>query len=196
VGRPEKVPTRLLESSLDDAWVLNQARNGAREQAFTTLYERHKDAVFGFLLRVLRDRALAEDVLQESFYRLYRSLDRCDPERPFKPYLYQIVQNAMLDALAARKKAEDAAVAARNRVREQTTPLVEVAARDEEARARTAYDALPEETRLLLYQRHGLDMKLDDLASAWSVTERTVRNRLKAAARELVKLFQEGGRRE
>ncbi len=190
------MPTGLLESSLDDAWLLHQARNGAREKAFSTLYERHKDAVFGFLLRVLRDRALAEDVLQESFYRLYRSLERCDADRPFKPYLYQIVQNAMLDALAARKKAEDAAVAAREREMRQTTPLAEVVARDEEARARSAYDALPEETRLLLYQRHGLDMKLEDLAAAWSVTERTVRNRLKAAARELVKLFQEGGRRE
>lgn len=176
---------------IDDAALVLEAQRGERGVAFAKLYERHKDPVYGFLLRVLRDHALAEDVLQESFYRLYRSLDRCDAKRPFKPYLHRIVRSATLDALAARRKQRESAPPSEARA---PSAFAEAAAAEESSRAREAYDALPEETRLLLFQRHGLDMGLDDLAASWDVTEKTIRNRLKVAARDLVDLFFRGGR--
>jgi len=46
---------------------------------------------------------------------------------------------------------------------------------------------LPEETRALLIQRHGLDMTLDDLAESFACDERTVRRRLVAAGELLAR---------
>lgn len=174
----------------DDLELVRQAKRGTREReaAFTALYERHKDEVFGFLVRLLGDRSLAEDVLQESFYRVYRSLDRHDGVRPFRPWLHQIVRRAALDALASRRKEREAI---EGRAAEPPPsiepPVGEIEKGEAVARAREAFASLPDETRLVLHQRHGLGLSLGALAEAWAVTDRTVRNRLRAAAAELAR---------
>ena len=66
------------------------------------------------------------------------------------------------------------------------------------AETRGALSELPEEARSLLIERHGLGATLTDLADAWSVSERTIRNRLRDAAeqfaRALVARRAKGGR--
>jgi RNA polymerase sigma-70 factor (ECF subfamily) len=173
-----------------EASLIQSARAGdvPLEDALARIYDRHKDEVFGFLLRLLGDRDLAEDALQESFYRLYRGLDLYDVERPWKPWLHQVVRNTALDLLRARAKE----AAARNRVKTGDAPpdpLGEAERREEIASAREALEALPLETRALLLQRHGLGLKLEELAVSWSVTERTLRKRLDAAVSELARLI-------
>ena len=58
-------------------------------------------------------------------------------------------------------------------------------ASEERAATQRALASLSDDTRALLLQRHGLDMKLSELAESWDVTERTIRNRLHGAVREL-----------
>ncbi|MBI3725642.1 RNA polymerase sigma factor [bacterium] len=179
----------------DDAALVRLARSddSSREKACLELYERYKDEVFSFLLRLVGERELALDTSQEAFFRLYRFLDRFDPERPFRPWLHQIVRNAALDALRLRRKEKHMlADAPPAEARGENGGVVgEVAGREEIADARRAIDALPEETRALLLQRHGLGMKLEDLAASFSCTERTVRNRLHMAASELAHVLRE-----
>ncbi|MBI3726647.1 sigma-70 family RNA polymerase sigma factor [bacterium] len=174
-------------SAEDDATLVRRALGGERTQAFRVLYERHKDAVFAFLVRFLRDRGMAEDVSQDAFLRVYRALDRFDPQRPFRPWLHQIVRHAAIDALRVRRKhKESAAGAAAGLPRAQDDEVVSRVSHEEQlALAREAFDALPDEPRALLFQKHGLGMSLDELASSWACTDRTIRNRLHAAAREL-----------
>jgi RNA polymerase sigma-70 factor, ECF subfamily len=57
------------------------AVGGGDEQAFAALYERVAPQVLGVALRVLRDRALAEEVSQEVLVEVWRKADRFDPER-------------------------------------------------------------------------------------------------------------------
>jgi RNA polymerase sigma-70 factor (ECF subfamily) len=150
--------------------------------AFRVLYERYKDEIHGFLVRLLRDDALAEDVLQETFFRVYRNLERCDTERSFRAWLYQITRNAALDAIRVRKK-DVRLEQAKAREASDAPPAADEATRRESvARAQEALDTLPEETRALLIQRHGLGMKLEELAVSFQCTERTVRARLVTAA--------------
>src|SRR5947207_1138947 len=77
-----------------------------RDAAFRAHYERHKTEVFGFLICLLRDEALAEDALQEAFLRAYRALDQYDPERSFRSWLFQIARNVALDAIRLERKHE------------------------------------------------------------------------------------------
>jgi len=172
----------------DDAALVARARSGAdRDAAFAALYERYKDEVFAFLVRFLGDRALAEDVHQEAFVRVHLGLGSFDAARPFRPWLHQIVRNAAIDALRARRKEKRAVEGVEARV--ATAPEDELERRERIERARDAFDALPDETRSVLFQRHGLGLSLEELAAAWSCTERTVRNRLRAAAGELAALL-------
>ncbi len=167
---------------------LARTHKEAAENAFRALYDRYKDEVFAFLARLLRDDALAEDVLQEAFFRLYKSLDRFDEKRAFRPWLYQIARNAALDAVRARKKEERLAEAKAQATGVAAPDAAADAEREDElARAGAALAALPEETRALLIQRHGLGMKLEALADSFACNERTIRTRLVAASALLAK---------
>jgi len=51
--------------------------------AFETLFRAHQHEVYGWIVRVVRDRAAAEDLTIETFWRAYRSRSRFDPARSY-----------------------------------------------------------------------------------------------------------------
>jgi RNA polymerase sigma-70 factor (ECF subfamily) len=181
----------------DDRVLLDRARSGGdgADEAFLALYDRYKDEVYTFLVRFLRDEALAEDTLQDAFFRVFRSLERCDLDRPFRPWLHQIARNAAIDAIRVRRKEERLAAADATRRPKEGGPGVvdEVERREASARARAALESLPDETRALLVQKHELGMKLEEIAESWSCSERTIRTRLQAAAARLFEAFSTRG---
>lgn len=167
------------------------------DATFREHYERHRAEVMGFLVKLLADEALAEDVLQETFLRVYRALEQYDPERSFRAWLFQIARNAALDALRlARKEEKLREATARHRPTSVEPVVPEVERREEADRTREALAGLAPDARALLLQRHGLGMPIAELAESWSVTERTIANRLNAATLTLARvlLAKKGGR--
>jgi RNA polymerase sigma-70 factor (ECF subfamily) len=171
---------------LDDAALLERARADPTGEAFRAFHERHAPALFRFLLAFTGDRPLAEDLLQEAFFRTYQHLESFDPARPAWPWLLSIARNAAVSALRSRKRGHvevDPELAARG-----AGSVPGQVADDELAHAaRGALSALQDEQRALLLQRHGLGLRLEVLATAWGCTERTIRNRLHAAADALLR---------
>ncbi len=75
---------------------------GGRSGALGSLLERHGEAVLNFLYRLLRDRAAAEDLSQETFLRVYRHADRYVPGGGFRGWLFAIARNLALNHLRHR----------------------------------------------------------------------------------------------
>lgn len=73
--------------------------------AFETLYERHSGRVQAFLKRKLHDKALVDEVFQNTFMKLHRFRSRYQNDLPFLPWLFTIARNAMNDLL--RRQAHD-----------------------------------------------------------------------------------------
>ena len=83
-----------------------QFRHGtaeAREAAFEGLFRLHQRAVRGWILRIVRDAAAADELTVETFWRIYRARDRFEPERGFEPWARRIATHAALDWLRAQK---------------------------------------------------------------------------------------------
>lgn len=80
--------------------LLGRVREGDRT-AFEALYRGLSVPVFTVVLRITRDRMLAEDVLQEFFLKLFRAPPGPDVKNP-RAYLYQTARNLAMDALRAR----------------------------------------------------------------------------------------------
>jgi len=159
-----------------------------KDEAFAALYSRYADRVFGFLLKVTYDRNLAEEALQETFLRVYRSLDRFDAGRPLLGWLFQIARYVAIDAYRVEakvkrleeKRAGEAAVAS-------DAGLVEGHAVQEERRAlvEDAMAALTPDDRSLLLMRHYQELTFREIGELTQCSPRTAQNRVKAAARRL-----------
>lgn len=70
--------------------------------AFAQLFEAHQVRAFRTALFQTRDRHLAEDMTQESFVRAYQNIRKCDPDRPFAPWLLRILINLCRTATQRR----------------------------------------------------------------------------------------------
>ncbi len=83
---------------MDDLQAIQILKNGdiCGLEALVRRYQ-HKAIRVAFL--VTHDQTVAEDVVQESFLRIYRRIDQFDPSRPFEPYLLRSVVNAALNAV-------------------------------------------------------------------------------------------------
>ena len=80
-------------ATASDEQVAQQLQGGDRA-ALTLLVERHYDPLLGYLYRLTRgDRALAQDLAQETFLRVLRGISGYAAPRPFKPWLYAIATN-------------------------------------------------------------------------------------------------------
>lgn len=70
--------------------------------AMRILFVRHRDQAFRFILRLTRDEALAEDILIDSFFEVWRSADRFEGRSAFSTWLLAIARNKALSALERR----------------------------------------------------------------------------------------------
>lgn len=78
-------------------------RTDDRRAAVAELMRAHGEAVLGFCLRVLGDRALAEDVRQQTFLEAYRDFDRFHERSSRQAWLFTIASNRSIDALRRRR---------------------------------------------------------------------------------------------
>ena len=90
IGARESTRAELSES--DDGLVI--AARGGDVEAFGLLYERHKDAVFSFVLNSIGRREDAEDIVQEVFCRAWRSIAGFRGEAKLTTWLMSIAVNA------------------------------------------------------------------------------------------------------
>jgi RNA polymerase sigma-70 factor (ECF subfamily) len=82
--------------------VLNRFRHGDVD-AFEELFRQHQQAVYGWILRITRDAAAAEELAVESFWRIHRAHARFDPARGFEGWARRIATRTALDWLRAKR---------------------------------------------------------------------------------------------
>jgi len=90
----------------DDAELLQRIRNGAHDE-FAELVKRHQSHVFAILYRYERDAHRLEDLAQETFLKVWRSLDKFDNRAPFQHWLSRIAVNVALDHLRKQKRSRN-----------------------------------------------------------------------------------------
>jgi len=81
---------------VEQADVLRQFARGDVE-AFETLFRRHQAEVYRWIVVIVRDPGLAEDLTVDAFFRIQRAHARFDPSRSFQAWARRIATNAALD---------------------------------------------------------------------------------------------------
>ena len=86
-----------------DFGVLRKAQKGD-ERAFSLIVRAYQVPVFNYVLRLVGDRSLAEDLTQEVFLRVFQGLPRFSLRSKFTTWLFQVTKNRVLDELRATER--------------------------------------------------------------------------------------------
>ena len=182
-----------------DEMLLEAARSGNRA-AFDSLVLRYEKELFGYLRRYLGDAALAEDVFQNTFLKVYEKLDQYEPGRPVRPWLYTIATHQAVDALRRvnrrgavsldRKgspglEGEQSSLADLLIAKDQS-PQDALSLEEQRRALREAVEELPELYREVLLLAYYQEMKYKDIAEVLGVPVGTVKSRLHAAVGRLL----------
>jgi len=174
--------TRRTEKRL-----INQARAGS-EEAARSLVESHKDRLFAFVWRVLRDHDEAEEICQEAFLRAFSSLDSFSSEYRFSTWLFTIAYRLCLNHIRRKKSLTGEVDFASLPSREMD--VSQRLAESEEARRLKGmiWDAVdrlsvPQRAAILLFYREGLSC--DEIAQALDIPMATAKSHLHRARARL-----------
>lgn len=183
----------------DEALVAAYLEHGD-ERAFRILIERHQERIFGFLVGMVRDREIANDLFQETFLRVVAAMQRrrgsYEQQGRWLGWVMRIARNAALDYLRSRKKWQDV-----DRDDEDGTSfferlpsdapdaITEVDLSDQLDTLRAAIEQLPPEQREVVLLRHESELTFREIAEITDVSINTALGRMRYALINLRKLM-------
>jgi RNA polymerase sigma-70 factor (ECF subfamily) len=164
------------------AWV------GGDVAAFETLYARHRGPLYRFLMRQLRNPALADEFFQDVWQRVIAAREGWKPEAAFSTWLFRIAHNRLNDhwrAAKHRPPAPDDADERAARVADPSTPERELSDFEQRRRLQRALEELPDEQREVLLLRLEQELSLEEIGAITGVGRETVKSRLRYAMDKL-----------
>jgi RNA polymerase sigma factor (sigma-70 family) len=159
--------------------------------AFEALFRQYQRDVYGWVVRIVRDTGIAEDLTVEAFWRAYRAHARFDPAGNFPGWLRRIATNLALDHLKRSRRetqlAEDPPDLA---TQEDRNPGVR---QDVRRQIERAFGELSPKLRVAATLALVEEMPYREIAEALGLTEATVRVRVFRASQSLRKSLKELG---
>jgi RNA polymerase sigma factor (sigma-70 family) len=169
-----------------DILLLERFRQKGDEEAFSQIVQRYAGVVFGTCRRILRNSALAEDVTQETFFRLVQRREQVSES--LGGWLHRVATSLAIDAArseSSRRKRERACAA-----QEQVAALdwADVSPKIDEALA-----DLPPQTRALLIDRFLRGRTQTELAAERGLSQATLSRQVKCGVEQLRQILQNKG---
>jgi RNA polymerase sigma-70 factor (ECF subfamily) len=183
----------------DEEITLSKVRGGDRD-AFRALVDQHARAVFRLAYRMTGNEIDAEDMVQETFLRAWKQIDKFDGRATFATWLHRICTNCSLDHLRLRQRRQEARPAFHTG-EEQTDPVSLVAADSPSperlamssqvaAMLGPALDGLTEMERAAFVLRHYEGMGIEDISLALGVQPGAAKHSVFRAVQKLRRVLE------
>jgi RNA polymerase sigma-70 factor, ECF subfamily len=187
----------MSESPIDEAPLILRCRRGEAD-AIRELVEAYERPIFHIIWRTVGNPEDARDLTQETFVRAIRALDRFDPSRPFRNWVFRIATNLAIDHLRRRRLRTVSIDVDEDDARGMRAPvLVDSGSRPDEIHEQTwlseklgkLVERLPAEYRMVVHLRHHDQLSYEEIAEALGVPLGTVKARLHRAHHRLRALW-------
>ena len=177
------------------------------QRAFGMLLQRHQDRVFGYLMGMVRDVDVANDLFQDTFLRVISALQErrgsYQQQGRFVYWVIRIARNTALDYLRSRKKWKDVDDGTDDedsfwdRIADDQPDAVALMHADEQRQWLDACVAqLPAEQREVLLMRHAAGLSFKEIAAVTDCSINTALGRMRYALLNLNKIMQRQGKHE
>jgi RNA polymerase sigma-70 factor (ECF subfamily) len=149
------------------------------EQAVADLYDRHCRLLFGLILRIIRDRSEAEEILQEVFVQVWTRSETYNVSLgPPAAWLVRIARNRAIDRLRANSVRLRAVESAPEPPAAES-PEARASLTEQQRAVARALDSLPPDQRLLIEQAYFLGLTQSELAERFKLPLGTVKTRIR-----------------
>jgi RNA polymerase sigma-70 factor (ECF subfamily) len=177
----------MSKNTMSDSQLVTLYING-NEGGFEVLLNRYKSKVFTTIYLIVKDRYVAEDLVQETFIKAINTLrsGRYNEEGKFQPWIMRIAHNLAIDYFRKEKRfptivmEDGTSVFNTLEFAEAPYELTKVQ-QDTKANLKAFVEALPEAQREVLVMRHYMEMSFQDIADATGVSINTALGRMRYA---------------
>ncbi|WP_026262490.1 RNA polymerase sigma factor [Spirosoma panaciterrae] len=179
------------QSSLVSESILIEKLTQRDQQAFQWLYDQYSPALYGVVLRIVRDDEQAADLLQDIFVKIWKNLDAYDAGKGrLFTWMLNIARNSAIDSLRARKTQPSAAI----RTDEENVHIVDRQYNTEQPNPefigmREVVSQLRPERKQLIDLVYFSGFTHEEAAEKLNLPLGTVKTRIRAALQELKQLF-------
>ena len=169
------------------------------QSAFEQIVRRYQRPVISLIARMTGDRALAEDLAQETFVKAFRSLAAFDTTRRLSSWLFRIAHNTAIDAMRRARPSHAAlgsgdATSADAPEEPSTPPAPDPVERRELGNAlEAALGELRPDQRAAIVLRYESGLSFDEIGTVLGVPEVTARSHVHRARKELARLLTASG---
>lgn len=184
----------LLKQEWDkrqDVQLIRKAKSGDAK-AFTKLVKKYQRQVYACIARMVFSHQLIDDLIQETFIKVFQSLHRFDESYPFYPWVRRIAVNATINCLKSEAGRKASSLDELNpTVISNENPVQELERAEMLQNLRRALHALTDEQRVVFVLRTQEEMSYDEIAQALGISIGTVMSRLNRARTKLKMLLKD-----
>ena len=177
----------------DDQHYINLVMKGDTN-AFAVLVDRYKDMVFTLSLKMLKGREEAEEVSQDTFLKIYKSLNKFNGESKFSTWIYKVAFNTCLDRLKKNKRLQPVVTIDHFTETEALSLMNVLDTIEDKERKQMIQDCLhllPGEDSFLLTLYYFEEQSLEEIGKIISITPNNVKIRLYRARKKLASLLKD-----
>ncbi|TXK79601.1 RNA polymerase sigma factor [Paenibacillus sp. N3.4] len=166
--------------NMTDEQIIDQVRQG-HSDAYRVLVERHKNYIYTLIYRMVGHKETAEDLTQEVFVKLFRSLSLFRGEAKFTTWLYRMTTNLVTDYQRSQKRKPIEALLDKMKgwftnTREQPEEVALLKEEQEQMQALLAQ--LPDKYKLIMYLFHYKQLSYQEMAEITGLPVKTLETRL------------------
>jgi RNA polymerase sigma-70 factor (ECF subfamily) len=184
---------KIQMTTNQDQILIESIKNGDTK-AYAQLVNRYKDMVFTLALRMLKHKEEAEEVAQDTFIKVFKSLDKFKGDSKFSTWIYKITYNTCLDRIKKNKKyLKDVAIDefTFNKLDTIDNALDNLIKEEKHTLIKNCINKLPEDSSALLTLFYFEELSLEEISKIISVEANTVKVKLFRARKKLAVVLEQ-----
>ncbi len=181
------------QMATNDEYIINQIISGDTK-AFAILVDRYKDLVFTLAIRMLKHREEAEEVAQDTFIKVYKSLGKFKGDSKFSTWIYKVAYNTCLDRIKKNKRQiNEVAIDefTEHQVKTIDNALEKLERHEQEQTIQECLQVLPSEDSFLLTLYYFEDLSLEEISKIVDIEANTVKVKLFRSRKKLASILKQ-----
>jgi RNA polymerase sigma-70 factor (ECF subfamily) len=162
--------------------------------AYAALVERYKDLVFTLAIRMLKQREEAEEVAQDVFIKLFKSLNSFKGDSKLSTWVYRVTYNACLDQIKKNKRHRIAVPIDNynyNKIDTIDNALEGLIKEEKQQLIRACVNKLPEDSSAIITLFYFDELSLEEISGITGIESNTVKVKLFRARKRLAKIMEQ-----